>query len=444
MAITFNDLNLNPALRTALEELGYTYPTAIQQKAFAPIMAGKDVLGIAQTGTGKTYAYLLPLIRLWQYNKKRTPEILVLVPTRELVVQVVDEFEKIAKHTSLVAVGAYGGTNIKTQITAIQAGAEVVVATPGRLVDLLLNGTISTKLIKKLVIDEVDEMLNAGFRTQLKTIIDLLPERRQNLMFSATITEEIDEFINKHFGTPVTIEAAPTGTPLKNITQIGYRVPNFNTKVNFLQHLLSTDAGMTKVLVFAGSKRLADELNSRMEETFEDQLAVIHSNKTQNTRLKTVEQFEIGACRILIASDLIARGLDVTAVSHVINMDVPIVAENYMHRIGRTGRADQKGIAITFVTETDKEHQLKVEALMGKKIPMKKMPEEVEVSTLLTIDEEPSYNQNPVKAKRRSRANVGASFHEKLEKNKKVNNKITRSTAKKLKYGKRYDAKHGS
>lgn len=444
MAITFNDLNLNPALRTALEELGYTYPTAIQQKAFAPIMAGKDVLGIAQTGTGKTYAYLLPLIRLWQYNKKRTPEILVLVPTRELVVQVVDEFEKIAKHTSLVAVGAYGGTNIKTQITAIQAGAEVVVATPGRLVDLLLNGTISTKLIKKLVIDEVDEMLNAGFRTQLKTIIDLLPERRQNLMFSATITEEIDEFINKHFGTPVTIEAAPTGTPHKNITQIGYRVPNFNTKVNFLQHLLSTDAGMTKVLVFAGSKRLADELNSRMEETFEDQLAVIHSNKTQNTRLKTVEQFESGACRILIASDLIARGLDVTAVSHVINMDVPIVAENYMHRIGRTGRADQKGIAITFITEADKEHQLKVEALMGKKIPMKKMPEEVEVSTLLTLDEEPSYNQNPIKTKRRSRANVGASFHEKLEKNKKVNNKITRATAKKLKYGKRYDAKHGS
>ena len=197
--MTFQDLNLNKPLLDALAEAGLTFPTTIQQRAFAPIMAGKDVLGIAQTGTGTTYAYLLPLIRQWQYTKKRVPQILVLVPTRELVVQVLEEFEKIGKYTSLTAVGAYGGTNIKTQMQAIISGADFIVATPGRLLDLLLNGTIAANGIKKLVIDEMDELLNQGFRTQVRNIFDLLPTKRQNLLFSATITDEVEEMIKNNF-----------------------------------------------------------------------------------------------------------------------------------------------------------------------------------------------------------------------------------------------------
>jgi ATP-dependent RNA helicase RhlE len=251
-----------------------------------------------------------------------------------------------------------------------------------------MNGTIQAKFIKKLVIDEVDEMLNLGFRSQLTTLFDLLPVRRQTLMFSATITEDVTALIDANFTNPIKIEAAPTGTPLSNITQIGYRVPNFTTKVNFLEHLLTTDKSMTKVLVFAGSKRLADEVNRIIEHKFPDQLAVIHSNKAQNIRFKTVEQFENGACRILIASDIISRGLDVTSVSHVINMDVPPIAENYIHRIGRTGRAEQKGIAITFITDSDWEYKNNVEALMGLTIPLMKLPEEVEISEFLTQDEQ--------------------------------------------------------
>ncbi len=442
--MTFQDLNLNSLLLNSLTDMGLTHPTTIQQRAFAPVMSGKDVLGIAQTGTGKTYAYLLPIMRMWQLSKKRNPEVLVLVPTRELVVQVVDEFEKLAKYTSLKVTGVYGGANIKTQMATILAGTDVVVATPGRLMDLLLNGTIQSNYIKKLVIDEMDELLNLGFRPQIRNIFDLLPAKRQNLLFSATITEEVESMIKDNFNNPVLIEAAPTGTPLANITQLGYPVQNYNTKVNFLKHLLSSDKSMKKVLVFAASKKLADDIFSRLEESFIDQLAVIHSNKSQNTRFKTVEDFESGACSILIATDIIARGLDVSSVSHVINMDVPPVPENYMHRIGRTGRADQKGIAITFITENDKENQEKVEALMGQKIPMERMPEAVEVSDVLTEDEMPVISMKIVEVRRPKNIAKGPAIHEKKEKNKKVNIKVTRADQMKEKYGKRYEKKHRS
>jgi ATP-dependent RNA helicase RhlE len=436
--MTFQDLNLNTPLLKALDEIGFKHPTTIQQKAFAPIMSGKDVLGIAQTGTGKTYAYLLPLIRQWVFAKKKVPYIIILVPTRELVLQVVDEFERLAIYTQMKATGAYGGANIKTQMSAILEGVDVVVATPGRLLDLLLNGTINSKHVKKLVIDEMDELLNLGFRTQIKNIFALLPERRQNLMFSATITDEVESLMDENFNHPTRIEAAPTGTPLANITQIGYAVPNFNTKINFLSYLFNTDSTMTKVLIFASSKTLADLINVRLENEFSDRLAVIHSNKTQPARFKTVEDFENGVCSILIATDIIARGLDVSEVSHVINMDVPIIPENYIHRIGRTGRADKKGIAITFIDHYDLEHQEKIEALMGCEIPMQTMPTLVEISDVLLPEEEPTIRLKVPEI----RKSEGLSFHEKIDKNKKINIKVTRADKMKEKYGKRYKKEH--
>jgi ATP-dependent RNA helicase RhlE len=440
--MTFQDLNLNNTLLKALADLGFTKPTTIQQKAFSPIMSGKDVLGIAQTGTGKTYAYLLPLMRQWQYVAKKIPEILIVVPTRELVAQVVEEIEKLAKYANIAVVGVYGGTNIKTQVQAIVPGVDIIVATPGRLLDLIYNGTIRARSIKKLVIDEVDEMLNLGFRAQLKNIINLLPVKRQSLMFTATMTEEVEQFITTNFIAPQKIEAAPTGTPLTNITQIGYKIPNFNTKINFLEYLLASDKSMSKVLVFSSSKRLADEINSRIEVRFPDRLAVIHSNKTQNTRFKTVEQFESGACSVLIATDIVARGLDVTAVSHVINMDVPAVAENYMHRIGRTGRAGKKGVAITFITEADREYKLKVETLMGRKITMKKLPEEVELSDVLTPDEQPQVFMKPIG--KPLKISGGKAFHEKNEKNKKADVKVSHFELMKKRFGTKHPDEYRS
>lgn len=433
--MTFSDLNLNTPLLNALGDLGYTTPTPIQGKAFSVVMSGQDVLGIAQTGTGKTFAYLLPLLRQWKYNKERNPQVLILVPTRELVVQVEKEAKKLTTYTNAVTLGVYGGTNIKTQIEAVLEGCDIIVATPGRLLDLALNGSLRLKSVKKLVLDEVDEMLSLGFRSQLTRILDLLPPKRQNLLFSATVTDEVEAFMHEHFNAPVTIEAAPAGAPLENIAQTAYPVPNFNTKLNLLEHLLQ-DPEMAKVLVFAGTKTLADQLHKRMDEKFPEQVGVVHSNKDQNYRFNAVRKFHTGEFRVLIATDLIARGLDIFGVTHVINFDTPDVAENYIHRIGRTGRAEKLGKAITFITEKEGEYQTAIEALMEYRIPMAELPVGLEISTVLTPEEMPQYRMKNPEVKLPKPENVGPAFHEKKEKNKKVNRKITRAEAMKLKYGK--------
>ncbi len=415
--MTFQDLNLNAPLLKALDEMGFVHPTTIQQKAFSVIMSGKDVCGIAQTGTGKTYAYLLPCLRQLEFSKDRVPQMLVIVPTRELVAQVVEAAIKLTAHRSLVVTGVYGGVNMKPQTIAVENGVDILVATPGRLYDLILNGALKTKSIKKLVIDEADEMLNLGFRSQLKNIMDLLPQRRQNLMFSATITEEVEQIIEEFFDMPVRIEAAPTGTPLEHISQMAYEVPNFYTKVDLLELLLAEHEDFSKVLVFTATKKLADELYEQMQDRFPEQVGVIHSNKEQAHRFNTVKQFKDGTYRFIIATDIVARGIDIAEVTHVINFDLPEVPENYIHRIGRTGRADKKGIAISFITEREKEYQQRIESLMKYEIPMRSLPEHLEIATQLTEDEMPKVIVKEVKLKIPKRENVGASFHEKSAKN---------------------------
>ena len=233
--MNFTELNINSPLINALNDLGITQTTTIQERAYPAIMSGRDIVGIAQTGTGKTIAYLLPSLRLWKFTKEKNPQILVVVPTRELVVQVVEQVEQLTKYMHVRVVGVYGGVNMIRQTPFITAGVDVLVATPGRLLDFALNGSLKLKSIKRFVIDEVDEMLNLGFRPQLIRIIDLLPPKRQNLMFSATISEDLKDLVHDFFVEPLEIEAAPTGTPLENIKQIGFKVPNFNTKVNLLE-----------------------------------------------------------------------------------------------------------------------------------------------------------------------------------------------------------------
>ncbi len=419
--MTFKDLDLSNQLQYAIEDLGFLTPTPIQEQAFPVVRSGKDVVGIAQTGTGKTFGYMLPILRDLKFSTQKHPRVLVLVPTRELVLQVVDEIEKLSKYINTRVLGVYGGANINTQKQAILQGQDIIVATPGRLYDLGLSNALKLKSIQKLVIDEVDVMLDLGFRFQLMNIFDILPERRQNILFSATMTEDVDALIYDYFKNPKKISIAVSGTPLDNIEQISYNVPNFFTKVNLLHHLLQDKKTYHKVLIFVGFKRTADYLFKHLEEIFGSETCVIHSNKTQNYRIRSIRQFDEGNNRILVATDVMARGLDFDNVSHVINFDTPDFPENYMHRIGRTGRAEKTGKTILLSTEKEQLAKEEIEGLMDYKIPLLPLPEEVEISKQLTEDERPKEDTEQSKNRTGLEYVPGPAFHEKSEKNSKVN-----------------------
>lgn len=418
---TFSDLDLSNPLRNSIDDLGFARPTPIQEQAFSVVRSGKDVVGIAQTGTGKTFAYMLPILRDLKFSKQETPRVLVLVPTRELVLQVVEEIEKLAAYINVRVLGVYGGVNINTHKMAVAQGTDIIVATPGRLYDLALSRVLKLKSVQKLVIDEVDIMLDLGFRFQLLNIFDLLPERRQNIMFSATMTEDVDALIQQFFKNPHTISIAVSGTPLDNIQQSRYDVPNFYTKVNLLNHLIGDRETFHKVLVFVSNKRSADRLFNALEEVYGSETCVIHSNKTQNYRVRSIRQFNEGKNRILVATDVMARGLDLEEISHVINFDTPYFAENYMHRIGRTGRAEHEGNTILFSTEKEQESKDRIEALMNYAIPLLPFPDEVAISKQLTEEERPKEDRE-ISKNRTSQVYVpGPAFHEKKDKNKKTN-----------------------
>ncbi|WP_308993768.1 DEAD/DEAH box helicase [Mariniflexile litorale] len=419
--MTFEDLNLNTPLYNALNDLGFSTPTPIQAEAFNVVCSGTDIVGIAQTGTGKTFAYMLPILKHLKFSTQESPRILVLVPTRELVVQVVNDIENLTKYMNTRVLGVYGGTNINTQKQAIAKGVDILVATPGRLYDLGLSRVLQLKSIQKLVIDEVDVMLDLGFRHQLINIFDLLPEKRQNIMFSATMTEDVDILINDFFKSPERVSIAISGTPLENIKQSRYQASNFYTKVNLLKHLLIEIETFNKVLIFVSHKKMADRLFEKLDELFHDELCVIHSNKTQNYRLRSIEQFRKGENRILVATDVMARGLDIDNVSHVINFDTPEYPENYMHRIGRTGRAEREGTAILLSTESEQEAVSNIEDLMNMRISLEDFPENVEVSTELIDEERPQIREHYNPIKRKDEDAPGPAFHEKSEKNSKEN-----------------------
>jgi len=419
--MTFQELDLSNQLQYAIDDLGFENPTPIQEQAFSVVRSGKDMVGIAQTGTGKTFAYMMPILRDLKFSKQKHPRVLVLVPTRELVLQVVGEIEKLAKYINVRVLGVYGGTNINTQKQAILQGQDIIVATPGRLYDLGLSNALKLKSIQKLVIDEVDVMLDLGFRFQLMNIFDIIPEKRQNILFSATMTEDVDQLIYDYFKKPKKISIAVSGTPLDNIEQVAYNVPNFFTKVNLLNHLLQDKETYNKVLIFVAFKRTADYLFKHLEEVFGSETCVIHSNKTQNYRIRSIRQFDEGNNRILVATDVMARGLDFDNVSHVINFDTPDFPENYMHRIGRTGRAEKTGKTILLSTEKEQEAKLNIEELMNYKIPLLEIPEDVEISKLLTEDERPREDIEQSKNRTGLEYVPGPAFHKKSEKNKKVN-----------------------
>lgn len=399
--------------------MGLTQPTPIQQRAYSVILSGRDVMGIAQTGTGKTLAYLLPVLKQWKFMESETPRVIILAPTRELVVQIADVVSQLTQYMSVRTLGVYGGVNINTQKKKIYEGVDILVGTPGRIMDLALDSVIRFDTLQKLIIDEFDEILNLGFRTQVTAILSMLRTKRQNILFSATMTDEVDEMLDEYFDFPEEVSLAPSGTPLEKIKQFAYLVPNFLTKINVLKHLLHEDTTMKRVLVFANNKKTVDLIATAIESDFPEQFGVIHSNKSQNYRLNTMASFQEGGLRGIITTDVMARGLDISDITHVINFEFTAIPEQYIHRIGRTGRADKTGIALSFISPSEEEIQLEAEMLMEQEIQMLSFPETVEVVNRLL-----EFEKDKKKVKfllKRPKLTGGTAFQEKKDKNKKVN-----------------------
>ncbi len=415
---TFLDFDLPKSLQKAIDELGFTNPTPIQIKSMPVILSGRDMMGIAQTGTGKTFAYLLPILKHWKFQNTHTPRVLILVPTRELVIQVAEEVVKLTQFMSVRTLGVYGGVNINTQKTAVYQGVDILVGTPGRVMDLALDNVVRFDEIQKLVIDEFDEMLNLGFRFQVTSILSMLKAKRQNILFSATMTDEVDDMLDEYFDFPVEVSLAPSGTPLEKITQIGYKVPNFLTKLNLLKELLHSDESMSRLLIFINNKKTADLVSVALEEEFPDQFGLIHSNKSQNYRLNTMASFQAGEIRGIVTTDVMARGLDISDITHVVNMEFPEVPEQYIHRIGRTGRADKTGVAVSFVSPREEEIQIEAEILMEKEIEFLPLPNIEIEEKVLEFEKEKKKMKMLLK---RPKKEGGEAFHEKKDKNKKVN-----------------------
>lgn len=429
--MTFRDLNLTKPLWRALADLDLETPTRIQRKAVPAIMSGRDVVGVAQTGTGKTLAYLLPALRKWRFAKHAFPQILIVVPTRELVEQVVEQTDALTTYMDVVTRGIYGGSSMQTQQMILQEGLDVLVATPGRLVDIALTGTVKFRHLHTLVIDEVDEMLEQGMRPQLMNVLDLLPRKRQNLLFSATTTPEVERIIEETFDYPLYVTAARSGMPLDQIEQLAIPAPNFLSKLNLLEHLLADRERMRKVLVFAPSKRLADLTFERVERDFPGHATVIHGNKAQNARFRALRNFQSGDKRVLVATDLVSRGLDIEGVTHVISLDVPAEPEAYVHRIGRTGRAGERGEAVAMVTPKEEGLLANVEGLMRRTVPRAVWPEGVATSEELIPEERPQAFMPTVRAKL---PETGGATHERSAKRQKENqgNRRTRKLKRKM------------
>jgi ATP-dependent RNA helicase RhlE len=385
--MTFEDFKLNKQLLNAAADLGYTEPTEIQVKAIPQILAGHDIMGIAQTGTGKTAAYLLPILMKIKYAQGDFPRVLILVPTRELAMQVQDSIIELAKYTDIRSVVAYGGVGPKTQIENVQKGVDIIVATPGRFMDIYLKRILVTKEIKTLVLDEADKMMDMGFMPQIRKILEVVPNKRQNLLFSATMPEKVERLTEEFLEFPLKIEATPQASTVDTVTQVLYKVPNFKTKINLLQHFLRKKEEFNRVIIFVRTRQNAENIFKFISRKVDSGVKVIHANKGQNTRINSVEAFKEGDVRVLVATDVAARGIDISLVSHVINFDVPVIYEDYVHRIGRTGRAKNIGDAITFANDAELYHMSKIEKIIKMKVPVKEIPE-------LVIIEDTPFEEN--------------------------------------------------
>jgi ATP-dependent RNA helicase RhlE len=373
IAMPFRALHLSPQVLKAIQESGYTEPTPIQLAAIPEVLAGHDVIGIAQTGTGKTAAFVWPILTELMTTKSQAQRpgmrALIVAPTRELVVQIEENVRAYAKHLPLRMATVYGGVSERPQIAALRSGVDLVVATPGRLIDLMQQRQTNFSGIEFLVLDEADRMLDMGFLPQIRQIVKALPRDRQTLMFSASLSREIEKLTHEFQESPRLIEIGRRANPAETVTQFVYEVSP-HLKAGLLLHLL-TDTQFNTVLVFTRTKRGADRIARRLE-AGGIKAGTIHSNRSQNQRLRALKDFKSGAVRVLVATDIAARGIDVDGISHVVNYDFPMHAEDYVHRIGRTGRANAVGDAISFVTSEDQGPLRSLERFIGRGIVRKK------------------------------------------------------------------------
>lgn len=422
MNMGFKDLNISKQILMALEEAGFDRPTPIQEQVFPVIRSGKDVIGIAQTGTGKTLAYLIPLLMKLHYAQGTYPRALVVVPTRELVVQVCESVELLTEFMDIRCKGIYGGTNIRTQQAAVYEGVDLLVATPGRFMDIYMNGMVRTAQVKTVVVDEADRLMDLGFMPQLRSILEVIPEKHQTLLFSATFSAAIAEMAQEFLAPdPVRIEVVAQATPVEFVTQYRYEVPNIVTKINLLKLLLADKEEFRRVMIFTETKKNADRIVEKLGDHWKGELSIIHSNKAQNSRLNALKAFKEGKARLMVASDVAARGIDVQDVSHVINFDIPSIPEEYIHRIGRTARAGKEGTAISFVSEKEEPQFEEIEQLIGQSVGIVPLPEQLEISDVL-LDEERIQTANIVY--QRGKPKGGGAFHAKSAKNSKPPQKV--------------------
>ncbi len=367
--MSFHSLGLSDALLKAIDKKGYTQPSPIQEKAIPLILERKDVLASAQTGTGKTAGFTLPLLHLLaqeQPLKKRPVRALILTPTRELAAQIYDNVREYSEFLDLKAAVIFGGVNAKPQITTLRRGVDILVATPGRLLDLHEQGAFSLSKVEILVLDEADRMLDMGFARDLNKILKFLPGKRQNLLFSATFSPAIKKLASGILYNPAFVEAAPENTTAEKVAQKVYQVDKAEKTALIIE--LIDKGNWNQVLVFTRTKHGANRLSEKLGKQ-RISSAAIHGNKSQGARTKALAGFKSGAVRVLVATDIAARGLDIPLLPHVINFELPNIPEDYVHRIGRTGRAGAEGEAISLVSQEEREYLKNIEKLLKQRIP---------------------------------------------------------------------------
>ncbi|NND94030.1 MAG: DEAD/DEAH box helicase [Flavobacteriales bacterium] len=418
---TFEALGVTRQFINAMEDMGYEIPTEIQQQALPKLRAGQDLIGVAQTGTGKTAAFLIPVLMRLKFAKGSAPRALIIEPTKELVIQTAHNVELLSKYTDIRALAVYGGSGYKQQLNALEAGVDIVVASPGRLLEFYSKGDLVLRKLEVLVLDEADRLMDMGFMNQLRSILEVIPVKRQNLLFSATFNEKVEKLSHEFLDFPIKVEITPSATPAETIDQYIIELPNFKSKLSYLEFLLN-DEKASKVMVFCRTKDRADRVHRYLDRKTEGGVKVIHSNKGQNTRINAFKEFQDGTLRVLVATDVSARGIDVASVSHVVNFDVPRMTEDYTHRIGRTGRARNTGIAVSLVDPTERYFIGHIEKLIEQEIPKQELDKSIEIHDFLPGEKKEMLREIDRQKQKTDKGFKGA-FHQRKKKSEKKKKK---------------------
>ena len=407
----FEKLKLTRQFLNAIDDLNYSVPTDIQVYSIPTVLAGRDLIGIAQTGTGKTAAYLLPLMQLLKFAQGTEPRALILVPTKELAIQVHEAAIQFSKYTDLRILLLIGGMGPREQIKQLDAGCDLIVSTPGRFLELYGKGSLVVRKIKHLVLDECDRLMDMGFWPQLRSMQETMPQKKQLLLFSATFPQTVRNIADNFMLFPEIIEITPQATPAVTVDHCLYEVPNFRTKLELLvYHLQHSEA--SRVMVFVKTRERASQVNAYLQRLELGKILLLNANKSQSARTAALESFRAGDAKILVTTDISARGIDVEDVSHVINLNVPSHHEDYVHRIGRTGRAGKSGVAITMADISEMDQLNRIEDLIRMKVRRVGIPEAVIIHPT-SRDERQEQLRELDRQRRRNDPTFKGAFHEK-------------------------------